>query len=142
MKRSKNKDNFMNILKTAIMLVALTFPFSAKADPTVGAGISYVFGEGFAVGLKAFSNDQKNNIVGSIGIDYLLEKNAWRPNFGVGYLFCNDFYSDINAGYNFKTETWNWGAGSGGAVMGNSCKSSRSGSSGSNTNNVSNNIVL
>jgi hypothetical protein len=45
----------------------------------------YVFGEGFSVGLKVFSDEEDKAVV-SAGIGYMLAFGAWRPNAGIGYL--------------------------------------------------------
>lgn len=96
----------------AVVAASLTTPI-AQADAGVGAGITYVFGQGVAVGLKVFTNDEEDKAVGSVGIDYMLGSGAWRPNVGVGYLGDN-IYGDANAGYNYKTGAWSFGVGAGG----------------------------
>lgn len=96
----------------AVVAASLTAPV-AQADAGVGAGITYVFGQGFAVGLKIFTNDEEDKGVGSVGLDYMLGVGGWRPNVGVGYLGDN-IYGDVNAGYNYKTGTWGFGVGGGG----------------------------
>ncbi len=97
-------------LVTAVA-VSLAAPI-AQADAGVGAGITYVFGKGVAVGLKLFTNDEEDKAVGSVGLDYVIKSGAWRPNVGVGYLGDN-IYGDVNAGYNYKTGEWDFGIGVG-----------------------------
>ena len=99
-------------LTLAALLTAATFSPLSHADAGFGAGLTYVFGEGFAVGLKVFSDDQEDKAVAAIGIDYMLTSGAWRPNAGVGYLGDN-IYGDFSAGYNYQTGAWNFGLGGG-----------------------------
>ncbi|MBQ0756642.1 MAG: hypothetical protein KBT66_11275 [Amphritea sp.] len=100
---------------TLIAAIAATLATPiAQADAGVGAGITYVFGQGFAVGVKVFTNDEEDKGVGSFGLDYMLGSGAWRPNVGVGYLG-DSIYGDVNAGYNYQTGGWTFGVGAGGA---------------------------
>ncbi|MFT6913893.1 MAG: hypothetical protein ACJAWL_000179 [Motiliproteus sp.] len=95
----------------AIVAASLMTPM-AQADAGVGAGMTYVFGQGVAVGLKVFTNDKEDQAVGSAGLDYMLGTGAWRPNVGVGYLG-DSVYGDLNAGYDYQKGAWNLGAGAG-----------------------------
>lgn len=95
----------------AAVTASLATPI-AQADVAIGAGITYVFGEGLAVGVKVFTDDEKNKVVGTLGLDYLVNTRAWRPNVGVGYLGEN-IYGDVNAGYNYGADEWDYGVGIG-----------------------------
>ncbi|RTE65887.1 hypothetical protein EH243_09370 [Amphritea opalescens] len=95
----------------AIVAASLAVPV-AQADAGFGAGITYVFGEGVAVGVKIFTDDEEDKAVGSLGLDYVVNSGAWRPNVGVGYLGDN-IYGDLSAGYNLGAGTWSFGAGAG-----------------------------
>ncbi|MFT6913892.1 MAG: hypothetical protein ACJAWL_000178 [Motiliproteus sp.] len=97
----------------AIAAASLITP-TAQADAGVGAGVTYVFGQGVAVSLKVFTNDKEDHAVGSAGLDYMLGAGAWRPNVGVGYLG-DSVYGDLNAGYDYQKGTWNLGMGAGAA---------------------------
>lgn len=78
---------------------ALMLPFQANADPTASIAFTWVFGEGFAIGAKAFSNDESGKAAATIGLDYLFSAEQWRPNIGVAYLD-DDFFVDLNVGVN------------------------------------------
>lgn len=83
-------------MKTSIMaacIVAMTLPAAqiAKADPAVGASLTYVFGTGVGAGLRLFSNDEEDELAGSIGIDYNFGAQSFRPNLGLNYLFEDGF---------------------------------------------------
>lgn len=97
----------------AAMTTALVAPYS-QADVGAGVGVTYVFGQGFAVGVKAFSDDDEDEAVASVGIDYMLSSKSWRPNVGVGYLDDN-IYTDLTAGYDFGHNGWTFGIGAGAA---------------------------
>lgn len=112
----------------AIVAASLTTPI-AQADAGFGAGITYVFGQGVAVGVKVFTNDKEDKGVGAVGLDYMLGSGTWRPNVGVGYLGDN-IYGDVNAGYNYKTGAWNFGVGAGGTDTEDDDQAAGSGGSG------------
>jgi len=95
----------------AAVAVSLFAPI-AQADAGVGAGITYVFGQGVAVGVKLFTSDEEDKAVGSAGLDYMINSGSWRPNVGVGYLG-DSVYGDVNAGYNYKTGVWDFGVSGG-----------------------------
>jgi hypothetical protein len=95
---------------------AAAFAFGASAaqadDVGFGLGVSYVFGSGFAVGVKAFSNDEDNETVAALGLDYLVQAGAFRPNIGVAYQG-EGYYTDANVGYNLGTGAIDFGFGGG-----------------------------
>lgn len=101
-------------ISVATLLAASAISQTAQADVGFGGGITYIFGQGFAVGIKAFTNNDEDEATGSIGLDYVLPSGGWRPNIGVGYLG-NNVYGDFNAGYNTQSGTWDFGVGAGGA---------------------------
>jgi hypothetical protein len=53
--------------------------------------VSYVFGEGFAAGVKVFSTDEEEEVAGYLGVDYVFTSGQVRPNLGVAYLFDSAF---------------------------------------------------
>lgn len=95
----------------AVVATSLVTP-TAQAGAGIGAGITYVFGEGLAVGVKIFTDDEEDKAVGSLGLDYIVNSGAWRPNVGIGYLGDN-IYGDLNAGYNYREGAWDYGVGVG-----------------------------
>ncbi|MFT6913891.1 MAG: hypothetical protein ACJAWL_000177 [Motiliproteus sp.] len=99
-------------LSLATIAAASLMTPMAQGDAGVGAGMTYVFGQGVAVGMKVFTNDKEDHAVGSAGLDYMLGTGAWRPNVGVGYLGDN-VYGDLNAGYDYQKGTWNLGVSAG-----------------------------
>lgn len=100
-------------LSIASLLAASVLSQTAQADVAFGLGLSFVFGQGLAVGVKAFTNDQEDEAAASFGIDYLPVSGTWRPNVGVGYLG-NNIYGDLNMGYDLQGGGWSFGAGAGG----------------------------
>lgn len=98
----------------AIAAAALAFASSAVQanDVGLGLGVSYVFDSGFAVGVKAFSNDEDNETVAAVGLDYLVQAGAFRPNIGVAYQG-EGYYTDANVGYNLGTDSFDFGLGAG-----------------------------
>ncbi|MBU2966151.1 hypothetical protein Q4508_06430 [Amphritea sp. 2_MG-2023] len=103
---------FIKKLSLAALVAASLVAPIAQADAGFGAGVTYVFGGGWAVGVKVFTDDEEDKAVGSLGLDYLVGSGAWRPNVGVGYLGEN-IYGDLSAGYNFDGGTWSFGVGAG-----------------------------
>lgn len=92
-----------SLLASVLMLSSA----SALADTGVGAGVSYVFGQGMAVGVKIFSDDEESEVVASAGVDYLINARTWRPNIGIGYLG-NSYYSDVTVGYSLKESSFDF----------------------------------
>ncbi|WP_341707260.1 hypothetical protein [Halopseudomonas sp.] len=108
----------MKYLRTTISAAALattlgSLPLTASAsDIGFGVGISYIFGQGPAVGIKAFSDDDANTVVGAVGLDYVFSSSGLRPNIGVGYLG-KGYYGDANLGYNLGDGGFDFGVGAG-----------------------------
>jgi outer membrane protein W len=101
--------------KVTIIAALALFPLTStltQAGPAFGIGVSYVFGEGVAVGAKIFSDDDEDEAVLSAGIDYQITSGSWRPNLGVGYLGDN-YYGDLSVGYDLGKSDWNIGVGAG-----------------------------
>ncbi|MEP2780981.1 MAG: hypothetical protein ABJV60_04690 [Lentilitoribacter sp.] len=89
--------NPMSRLLGGTALATLLLPLQASADPTASIAFSWVFGEGFAIGAKAFSNDESGEAAATIGLDYIFSAEQFRPNIGVAYLD-DDFFVDLNIG--------------------------------------------
>jgi hypothetical protein len=102
--------------KRVCTAAALSFPLfmslPTHADPGIGIGFSYVFGEGASLGLKVFSDDEEDKGAAEIGIDYVFPSQSWRPHVGAAYLG-NDYYVDVNLGYSLGIEQWNVALGAG-----------------------------
>lgn len=107
----------LKLLSRSTMTLALVplgfMPPVAQADDVgFGVGISYVFGSGLAVGARAFSNDEDNETVGSVGIDYLISAGAFRPNVGIAYQG-EGYFSGVSVGYNLGAGVFDFGVGLG-----------------------------
>lgn len=92
---------------------AAIFAAPVVADPSFGLGISYVFGDGLALGGRVFSTDIPQNGAVSLGVDYKFNSGAWRPNVGVAYLD-NDLYVDLSLGVDLNSGNIDYGIGLGG----------------------------
>lgn len=104
-----------SILIAAAFSVMATTP--VIADPTLGFGLSFSFGAGKAetgVGLRVFSDNKQDTVVGSVGVDYMFQSQRWRPTVGAAYLG-DDLYFGGDLGYNFSTGGVDFGF-SGGAT--------------------------
>ena len=101
------------IIKKVVLGVALaSLATTASADAGFGAGITYVFRDGVALGVKVFSTDEKYQAAASAGMDYLFSSKALRPNVGAAYLD-KDYYVDLTVGYNLKSKAADYGIGGG-----------------------------
>jgi hypothetical protein len=78
-------------LMAAGLAAALLAGQAAQADPALGVSVSYIFGEGFAAGVKVFSTDEEEEVAGYLGVDYVFMSGQVRPNLGVAYLFDSAF---------------------------------------------------
>ncbi|MGR3635450.1 MAG: hypothetical protein ACU0BK_05920 [Shimia sp.] len=87
-------------------------PVTAKADPSFGFGISFIFGGDVAVGVRVFSDDEAERGALAVGLDYKLRSKAWRPNIGAAYLD-EDFYVDLSLGLDLTTNELDYGIGLG-----------------------------
>lgn len=98
--------------KSSVVAAALAAVFSVchpvQADPAAGVGVSYIFGEGFAAGVKVFSDDQEDEFVGYLGVDYVFGSRQVRPNAGVAYLF-EDAFLGGDIGWDLSAQGVNFG---------------------------------
>ena len=83
------------------------------ADVSYGIGFSYVFGGEYGVTAKVFSTDEPDEAAVSLGVDYMFGTGRVRPNIGAAYLD-EDFWIDLNLGYNFFNQSIDYGIGAGG----------------------------
>ena len=75
-----------------------------QADPVVGAGLTFWFGQGqtkTAIGFKILSDDENESVVGTLGVDYVFGGGGVQPNIGLAYLK-DDLYVGVNAGLNLS----------------------------------------
>lgn len=85
----------MQISKTLVALaLGMSIAAPAVADPTIGLGLSFSFGGGkseASLGLRLFSDNTRDSVVGSLGVDYKLNSKAWRGTLGAAYLGKNTY---------------------------------------------------
>ncbi|MEZ5714988.1 MAG: hypothetical protein R3D85_07350 [Paracoccaceae bacterium] len=104
------------LLAAAIAIGSWLVAHPVKADPAYGLGLSYTFGSGggdVAIGARVFSDNNPQNAVGSIGLDYKINSQSFRPNIGAAWLD-NDVYGDLSLGYDFGAQGVDFGVGIGG----------------------------
>lgn len=101
------------ITTTCAVSALLTAP--ALADPSVGFGLSVVFGGGTVetgLGLRVFSDDEEDEIAASIGIDYLFQGQSFRGTVGVAYLG-DGWYIGGDVGLDLTEGGWDYGLSAG-----------------------------
>ena len=87
----------------------------ATADPVVGLGLTFWFGSGqtqTGIGLRVFSDDQNESVVGSVGVDYILQNQAIVPTLGIAYRQ-DDAYVGLDLGFDLAGGPLRSGAGLG-----------------------------
>jgi hypothetical protein len=92
---------FQKALSSAAVLLVLSTP--ALADPAIGFGFNFTFGNGgvnTGIGARVFSDDKQDKAAASIGMDYMFGSQSWRGSVGAAYLMDNT-YIELNGGYNF-----------------------------------------
>jgi len=102
------------ILPVSALALALA-PMPAAADPAVGIGLNLTFGSNgtdMGAGLRVFSDDQKDKAAASLGLDYMFKSKSVRASVGAAYLMDNS-YVEVNTGYNFKQQAFDFGVGGG-----------------------------
>lgn len=101
------------ILAAALVTLGMSLP--ASADPTIGLGLSISFGSGkveTGLGLRVFSDNQPDKVVGSVGVDYMFQSKRIRPTIGVAYLGDNS-YIGLDLGFGLNGEGLDFGLGLG-----------------------------
>ncbi|MCF2903795.1 hypothetical protein L0666_02245 [Octadecabacter sp. CECT 8868] len=95
--------------------IAATSTLPALADPAIGFGFSVAFGGGdmeTGVGLRAFSDDEEDSFVASVGVDYMFQSKRVRPTVGAAYLG-DDTYFGVDMGFGLRGEGADFGVGVG-----------------------------
>lgn len=85
---------------------------AAKADPSFGMGLTFVFGGDVALGVRVFSDDRAERGALALGLDYKFRSQSFRPTVGAAYLN-EDFYLDFSLGFDFESEVLDYGIGLG-----------------------------
>ena len=106
-----------SLLVALPVLLALGAP--AAADPAVGLGVTFTWGGSASsgdtgVGLRLFSDNERGEFVGSLGVDYMISSKQVRPSLGIAYL-ASKSYVGMDVGYDFASGGVNVGVGLGGA---------------------------
>ena len=102
-------------LLASLVAGALSAGVPAAADPVVGLGLTFWFGSGqtqTGIGLRVFSDDQNESVVGSVGVDYILQSQAIVPTLGIAYLQ-DDAYVGLDLGFDLAGGPLRYGAGLG-----------------------------
>ncbi|MBL4916388.1 hypothetical protein [Szabonella alba] len=96
------------------LLLGLCLPLAtpAKADPTVGVGVSILFGGESALGMRIFSDDRRDRAAASVGLDYVFRSQRIRPTLGVAYLMRNA-YIGLDMGLDLEQRGVDFSAGLG-----------------------------
>lgn len=99
--------------------IAATFGLSiatpVSADPTFGIGLTITFGGGqpqIGAGVRVFSDDDEDEFVASIGLDYVITNQNFRPSIGAAYLF-DSGYVGLDLGYGLNGAGFDVGIGGG-----------------------------
>lgn len=88
-------------LKALPLFLVLATPVAA--DPAVGLGLTFTYGAGQSdtgIGVRLFSDNERKDVVGSLGVDYMMKSRTIRPNIGVAYL-ASKSYVGLDLGYDF-----------------------------------------
>ena len=106
----------MKPLSIAATALAIGLALPAAADPTLGFGLSITFGGNSApetgLGLRVFSDDERDSAVASIGLDYMFQSQRLRPTVGAAYLGSNS-YIGLDMGYDFSRGGLDFSVGAG-----------------------------
>ena len=107
----------MSLAKPLIALATLlSLATPALADPSLGLGLSLSFGGGkpqTGIGLRVFSDDERDSFVGAVGVDYMFGAQSFRGTVGGAYLG-NDTYLGLDMGLDFNGGGIGFGFGAGG----------------------------
>jgi opacity protein-like surface antigen len=108
------KKSYLTALPVLMLLSA-----PVAADPAIGLGVTFTWGgtgsQGdTGIGLRVFSDDEKGEFVGSLGVDYMISSQRIRPNVGVAYL-ASKSYVGMDVGFDFASGGIDVGVGLGAA---------------------------
>lgn len=107
-------DDLTKHISSAVLAAFLLGSGAAKADPSFGFGLTYVFGGDWAVGVRVFHDDEPESAVLALGADYKFGSRSFRPTVGAAYLD-EDYYIDFSLGYDIKAQALDYGFGFGAA---------------------------
>ena len=102
-----------NITMACALMAAFACPTPSLSDPAVGFGITLLTNGEAAISLRVFSDNRRYKPAASLGVDYNLESESFRPAIGVAYLD-RSAYVDATVGIDLKTNEIDFGIGAGG----------------------------
>ncbi len=105
----------MSKTMTSAAMVAAMMAAPVAAEPVLGFGVTLWFGNNemqTGIGVRVFSDDQNESLVGSLGLDYILQSEALRPTLGIAYLQ-DDAYVGLDVGFDLSGGPIQFGAGLG-----------------------------
>lgn len=105
---------YLTIVGILPLFMAMATPI--KADPTIGLGFTVHFGAGGVqpgIGVRVFSDNQRDSAVWSIGVDYLPGDGTWRGTLGGGWIDHNG-YVGFDLGIGLADGTQSFGVSLGG----------------------------
>jgi hypothetical protein len=111
----KSIEYIMSKSLIAASALALTLSTPVLADPALGFGLNFTFGNGgvnTGVGVRAFSDDEQDKAAASVGLDYMFGSQSWRGSLGAAYMMDNS-YIELNGGYDFNNGGFDFGIGGG-----------------------------
>lgn len=100
----------------AVVAVSMAMASPSVADPLLGIGLTMTFGGGKSdtgLGIRVFSDDKRDSMVGSIGLDYMFKAKRVRPTVGAAYLGDNG-YIGLDMGFDLNGGGIDFGLGVGG----------------------------
>ncbi|MFL0801017.1 MAG: hypothetical protein K6L80_11240 [Agarilytica sp.] len=100
-----------SILAAVTILVSLSSA-SFAGDIGYGVGLTWMPQNGFSVGARIFSDDEEDNAVASVGVDYAFKTKSLRPAVGIAYLG-DSTYGEFSLGYDLGEKEINYGFGVG-----------------------------
>lgn len=98
---------FKKLTVASVLMLAVSAP--SFAGVSFGFGVGYTFGDGLVVGPKMFTEQREDRAAASLGIDYAIFSNSFRPNIGVAYLTKDKMFAEANMGYNLKNQNISYG---------------------------------
>lgn len=101
---------FGAICASAVLAISGSVQQAQADDATASIALTWVFGKGAAVGAKIFSNDSEGEVAATLGVDYLFNSGAWRPNVGAAYID-DDVFIDFSLGFGGKEMDFGVGIG-------------------------------
>lgn len=103
------------IEKSLAALAVSLFTLPAAADPAVGVGLSFTFGGtgvDTGIGIRVMSNDEADSFAATIGLDYMIGSQRFRPTVGAAYLGTNR-YVGMDVGFDLQSGAVDFGASAG-----------------------------